>query len=200
MPGLGEAIAMYYALVAGLRTALERCWPTSTPDPPGFVRCRSRLGLDFWRNSASLISGYFASPTLHKCISRLEVTFHRNHSFHIRFRDVNSFYVLFRNNVDPFGNNNFACGNTSVSFSASLNIIQSLWEILNLTNENTDKTYSMLCDNRTVILHHWNYWDVIGLCNIHYLARYLFFPPTFFPPFFFRKLASPSMSYARSSC
>ena len=48
MPGSGQAITMYYALAAGLREALERCWPGSMLGSAGFVRCQSGLGLGFW--------------------------------------------------------------------------------------------------------------------------------------------------------
>ena len=48
MPGSGEAITMYYALAAGLRAVLERCWPGSMLGSADFVRCRSGLGLGFW--------------------------------------------------------------------------------------------------------------------------------------------------------
>ena len=47
MPGSGEAIAMYYALAAGLRAELERCWPGSMLGSTDFVRCRSGLRLSF---------------------------------------------------------------------------------------------------------------------------------------------------------
>ena len=50
MPGSGNAITMYYALAAGLRTVLERYWPGSMLGSADFVRCRSVLGLGFWRN------------------------------------------------------------------------------------------------------------------------------------------------------
>ena len=50
MPGSGEAITMYYALAAGLRAVLERCWPGSMLGSADFVRCRSGLGPGFWRN------------------------------------------------------------------------------------------------------------------------------------------------------
>ena len=49
----GEAITMYmlcYALAAGLRAVLERCWQGSILGSADFVRCRSGLGLEFWRN------------------------------------------------------------------------------------------------------------------------------------------------------
>ena len=49
MPGSGEAITMYYALAAGLRAVIERCWPGSMLGSTDFVRCRSGLGLGFWR-------------------------------------------------------------------------------------------------------------------------------------------------------
>ena len=52
---------MYYALAAGLRAVLERCWPGSMLGSEDFVRCRSGLGLDFWRNvctsSGKVING-----------------------------------------------------------------------------------------------------------------------------------------------
>ena len=41
---------MHYALAAGLRAVLERCWPDSMLDPADFLRCRSGLELGFWRN------------------------------------------------------------------------------------------------------------------------------------------------------
>ena len=50
MLGSGEANSMYYALTAGLRAALERCWPGSMLGSADFMRCRSGLGLGFWRN------------------------------------------------------------------------------------------------------------------------------------------------------
>ena len=49
MPGSREPITMYYALVTGLRAALERCWPGSMLSSADLVRCRSGLGLGFWR-------------------------------------------------------------------------------------------------------------------------------------------------------
>ena len=49
MPGSGEAITMHYTLAAGLGVVLERCWPGSMLGPEDFVRCRSGLGLGFWR-------------------------------------------------------------------------------------------------------------------------------------------------------
>ena len=48
MPGSGEANTMYYALAAGLRAVLEKCWPGSMLGSADFVRCRSGLGLGFW--------------------------------------------------------------------------------------------------------------------------------------------------------
>ena len=47
MPGLEKTITMHYVLAAELRVVLERCWPGLMPDPPDFVRCRSRLRFDF---------------------------------------------------------------------------------------------------------------------------------------------------------
>ena len=44
MPGLREAITMFYALAAGLSAVPERCCPGSVPGQPGLVRCRSGLG------------------------------------------------------------------------------------------------------------------------------------------------------------
>ena len=41
---------MYYALAAGLRAVLEGCWPSSMLGSVDFVRCRSGLGLGFWRS------------------------------------------------------------------------------------------------------------------------------------------------------
>ena len=49
MPGSGDAITMYYALAAGPRAVLERCWPGSMLGSAGFVRCRSGLVLGFLR-------------------------------------------------------------------------------------------------------------------------------------------------------
>ena len=48
MPGSKKSITMYYALAAGLRALLERCWPGSMLGSADFVRCRSGLGLGFW--------------------------------------------------------------------------------------------------------------------------------------------------------
>ena len=50
MPGLREAVAMYYALTAELRAVLERCWTVSMLGSANFERCRSGLGPGFWRN------------------------------------------------------------------------------------------------------------------------------------------------------
>ena len=36
-----------------LRAMLERCWPGSMLGSADFVRCRSGLGLGFWRNFCS---------------------------------------------------------------------------------------------------------------------------------------------------
>ena len=47
MPGSEGTITMYYALAAGLRAVLKRCWLGSMLGPPAFVRCRSGLGLGF---------------------------------------------------------------------------------------------------------------------------------------------------------
>ena len=48
MPGWGEAVIMYYALAAGLRTVMERYWSGLLLVPPDFVRCQSGLWLGFW--------------------------------------------------------------------------------------------------------------------------------------------------------
>ena len=40
---------MHYASAAGLRAVLERCWLGSMLGSADFVRCRSGLGLVFWR-------------------------------------------------------------------------------------------------------------------------------------------------------
>ena len=50
MLGSGETISMYYALADRLHAVLERCWPGSMLGSGDLVRCRSGLGLDFWRN------------------------------------------------------------------------------------------------------------------------------------------------------
>ena len=47
MPGSGQAITV---LCTGLRAMLERCWPGSMLASADFMRCRSGLGLGFWRN------------------------------------------------------------------------------------------------------------------------------------------------------
>ena len=48
MPGLKEAITMYYALAAGLCAVFERRWPGLVLGSADFVRCRPELGLGFW--------------------------------------------------------------------------------------------------------------------------------------------------------
>ena len=50
MPGSRDKITMYHALAAGLCAVLGRCWPGSMLGSSDIVRCRSGLGLDFWRN------------------------------------------------------------------------------------------------------------------------------------------------------
>ena len=70
MPGLEEAMTMYYALAAQLRAVLERYWPDSLLGSPGFLRCRSGLGFGFWRNF---------------CISRHDRCFHPMNYFEQAF-------------------------------------------------------------------------------------------------------------------
>ena len=41
---------MYYAFAAGLRAVLGRYWLGSMLGSADFVRCRSGLGLGFWRD------------------------------------------------------------------------------------------------------------------------------------------------------
>ena len=50
MLGSGKTITMYYALAAGHRAVLERCWQGSMLGSADSMRCRSGLGLSFWRN------------------------------------------------------------------------------------------------------------------------------------------------------
>ena len=73
---------MFYALAAGLRAVLERCWPGSMLGAADFVRCRSGLGLDFWvfytssSNYAVLFSprlAVLAVPSVPFCRSHLSV-------------------------------------------------------------------------------------------------------------------------------
>ena len=44
MPGSWEVITMHYALAAGLRAVLERCWPGSMLGSANFVRHRAGPG------------------------------------------------------------------------------------------------------------------------------------------------------------
>ena len=62
MPGLEEAITMYYILAAGLCAVLDKRWPGSMLGSADFVRCRSGLGLEFWSNGAY---GAFLEEFLH---------------------------------------------------------------------------------------------------------------------------------------
>ena len=58
MPGSGKAVTMHYALAAGLRAVLGRCWPGSMLDLADFVRCRSGLEFGFRRNFCTSSSNH----------------------------------------------------------------------------------------------------------------------------------------------
>ena len=55
MLGSGEAITVYYLLVAGFRAVLKRSWLGSMLDLPDLVWCRGVLRLTFGGILASLI-------------------------------------------------------------------------------------------------------------------------------------------------